>query len=182
MAAGRGRPRLPDDPYIPPSVEERAAELTLVCRVCGLERRTADFSDRQRRSSWPQCRTCARRRDRELRERRGPSWTRARNVKHFYGLTLDDVEALRASQGHRCPICDEPLDEADDQAAIDHCYRTGLVRGVLPPTCNAGLGHFADDPERLRRAARYLEEARLRLDDPAARFIPAERLGRRPGT
>ena len=103
-------------------------------------------------------------------------------MKHFYGLTLDDVEALRASQGHRCPICDEPLDEADDQAAIDHCYRTGLVRGVLHPTCNAGLGHFADDPERLRRAARYLEEARLRLDDPAARFIPAERLGRRPGT
>jgi hypothetical protein len=182
MTAGRGRPRLPDEPYIPPTAEERAAGTTLACRVCGLERRSDDFSDGQRRSSWPQCRTCARRRERALRERRGHSWTRAKNVKQFYGLTLEDVQALRARQGHRCPICDEPLDPPDDQAAIDHCYRTGLVRGVLHPICNVGLGHFSDDPQRLRRAASYLEEAQRRVDDPGARFIPAERLGRRPGT
>jgi hypothetical protein len=166
---------------VPPTDEERRAGLTLTCRVCGLERRPADFSDRQRGSSWPQCRTCARKHDRELRERLGRSWTRARNVKQFYGLTLEDVQALRARQGHRCPICDELLGRADDQAAIDHCYQTGLVRGVLHPTCNAGLGHFSDDPERLRRAASYLEEAQRRLNDPDARFIPAHRLGRRPG-
>jgi hypothetical protein len=107
---------------------------------------------------------------------------RAKNVKQFYGLTIDDVRALRARQGDRCPICEEPLGPADDQAAIDHCYRTGLVRGVLHPTCNAGLGHFYDDPQRLRRAARYLEESQRRVKDADARFIPAHRLGRRPGT
>jgi recombination endonuclease VII len=76
----------------------------------------------------------------------GNAWAvpgrRARNVKQFYGLTLEDVQALRARQGHRCPICDEPLGPAADEATIDHCYRTGLVRGVLHPTCNAGLGQF----------------------------------------
>jgi recombination endonuclease VII len=82
------------------------------------------------------------------------------------------------------PLSDlhEPLGPADDQAAIDHCYHTGLVRGVLHPTCNAGLGHFCDDPERLRRAARYLEESQRRLNDADAKFIPAQRLGRRPET
>ncbi|MCA1846294.1 MAG: endonuclease VII domain-containing protein [Actinobacteria bacterium] len=146
-----------------------------------LERRTADFSEAQRRSPWPQCRTCARRRNRELRDRLGPSYTRARHLQRFYGLTLEDVQAMRARQEERCPICAEPLDPADDQAAIDHCYRTGLVRGVLHPTCNAGLGHFYDDPERLRRAADYLEAAKRRQHDADAKFIPAQRLGCRPG-
>ena len=182
MAAGRGRPRLPDEPYIPPTDEERAAGLVIRCRACTLERRIADFGQSQRQAAWPQCRTCVRKRDRELRERRGPSYTRARHLKRFYGLTPEDVHAMRSQQDHRCPICDEPLDPADDQAAIDHCYRTGLVRGVLHPTCNAGLGQFYDDPERLRRAADYLEAARLREHDADAKFIPAVRLGRRPGT
>jgi hypothetical protein len=121
-------------------------------------------------------------RERDGRERHGRSWTRAKYVKQFYGLTLEDVQALRVRQRHRCPICDEPLDPADDQAAIDHCYRTGLVRGVLHPICNVGLGHFSDDPQRLRRTASYLEEAQRQVDAPDARFIPAQRLGRRPGT
>lgn len=154
----------------------------LACRVCGLERRTADFSDGQRRSAWPQCRTCVRTYQRELFARRGRDYVRARNVKQFYGLTLGDVRALRERQRDCCPICEEPLSPSDDEAAIDHCYRTGLIRGVLHPTCNAGLGHFRDEPELLRRAARYLEEAQRRLNDWDAKFIPQARMGRRPGT
>jgi hypothetical protein len=181
MAAGRGRPRLPDEPYVPPSRAEVRAGLVLTCRACGLERRTSEFTEAQRRSSWPQCRTCARAVDRKRRARRGGEYVRAKNLKQFYGLSPDDVRGMRARQQNRCPICVEELGP-DDETAIDHCYETGLVRGLLHPMCNTGLGSFRDDPERLRRAADYLEDARHRLGDDTARFIPLGRLGRRPGT
>ncbi len=156
--------------------------LSLVCRVCRLERRTGDFTDRQRQSIWPQCRTCARKRWREYRSRQGAGFVRAENLKQFYGLSVDDVRDMPVKQGNRCPICEETLGESDEDIAIDHCYRTGLIRDLLLLPCNGGLGQFRDDPDRLRRAALYVERSELRLQDPNARFIPPDRLGRRPGT
>ena len=44
------------------------------------------------------------------------------------------------------------------EGGVDHCHRTGKVRGILCMGCNFSIGHFKDDPEILRRAAAYLEE------------------------
>ncbi|MEU2875492.1 endonuclease VII domain-containing protein [Streptomyces sp. NPDC007070] len=42
-------------------------------------------------------------------------------------------------------------------AHVDHCHRTGRVRGVLCFNCNSGLGLLRDDPDVVYRAADYLE-------------------------
>ena len=65
-----------------------------------------------------------------------------------YGLTAEQVDALMK---HGCAICGEPAKN------IDHDHATGAVRGALCWPCNVSLGHFGDDPERLRAAAAYLE-------------------------
>ena len=73
-----------------------------------------------------------------------------------YGIGAAEVEELIRKQGGVCPICDRPEPEH-----VDHDHATKKVRGVTCFNCNGGLGQFGDDPERLRRAAEYLEAESL---------------------
>ncbi|MDQ1631398.1 MAG: hypothetical protein QOC80_1370 [Frankiaceae bacterium] len=79
--------------------------------------------------------------------------TRNYHLKRRYGLTEDDVEQLIAQQGGVCAVC-----RTGEPEHVDHCHRTGKVRGVLCFNCNGGLGQFKDDIDRLINAIAYLEE------------------------
>lgn len=69
-----------------------------------------------------------------------------------YGLSPAELEAPNAQQRGICCIC--LAAPAED---VDHCHKTGRVRGVLCFSCNAALGQFKDQPEAIRRAAAYVE-------------------------
>ena len=85
--------------------------------------------------------------------------------RHFkkYGLTYSEVLEMREKQNNLCLICDEPgfmmNDRVKSPLNVDHDHETGKVRGLLCHNCNRGLGLFADNPGRLRKAADYLEGA-----------------------
>lgn len=84
-------------------------------------------------------------------------------LKALYGLTLDGVQELLASQDGNCAVCGEPIQlDLDHRSAwhVDHCHDTGTIRGILHGPCNSMLGLAGDNPERLRQGAAYLEGAR----------------------
>ena len=89
---------------------------------------------------------------------------RNNSFRDRYGLTLDDAKALLSKQGGVCEICGEPIDldvkgvNAPNKGHMDHCHKSGAVRGVLCRNCNWGLGNFRDSPELALSAASYLEK------------------------
>lgn len=80
---------------------------------------------------------------------------RARRLWQLYRLTEEDYNTILAHQGGVCAITGRLPGRVS--LNVDHCHRTGLIRGLLSPWANKGLAFFDDDPEYLRAAASYLE-------------------------
>ncbi|OIJ88767.1 recombination endonuclease VII [Streptomyces monashensis] len=74
------------------------------------------------------------------------------HLKRNYGLTEAERDAMIAAQRGLCVICLDAL-----PVHVDHCHKTGRVRGVLCFNCNSAIGKLGDDPDAVRRAAAYLE-------------------------
>ena len=81
-------------------------------------------------------------------------YRRRYRLKTEYGITEDDYQRMLASQQGACAVCLKPFSGSPH---VDHCHATGRVRGLLCHLCNTALGKLNDDPERLRRAAAYVE-------------------------
>jgi hypothetical protein len=82
-------------------------------------------------------------------------YDRVRGPGRKYGLTPEEVEALRRAQDDKCRIC-----RRQEKLVIDHCHTTGRVRGMLCFRCNNLLGLALDDCAILDAAMDYLGEAR----------------------
>ena len=69
--------------------------------------------------------------------------SRRRALKAKYGITIEQYDAILASQGGLCAICG--TDKAhgfNDTFHVDHDHLTGRIRGLLCFACNRRLGVF----------------------------------------
>ncbi len=81
-------------------------------------------------------------------------------LKNYYGISLDDYKKMAAKQNDCCAICGEKERRVRrSRMAIDHCHKTGVVRGLLCNNCNIGIGNLKDDPIILMKAVSYLWES-----------------------
>ena len=75
-----------------------------------------------------------------------------------YGITVDQYNALLKRQRQACAICRAPsLKKMNGRLYIDHCHKTGRVRGLLCDFCNKAIGFLKDDPKLFLRAHAYLK-------------------------
>lgn len=58
-----------------------------------------------------------------------------------YGITLEQYDLMLEAQNYCCAICAKPHN-APRPLSVDHCHRTGRVRGLLCTRCNVALGHY----------------------------------------
>jgi hypothetical protein len=87
------------------------------------------------------------------------SQARSSNLKK-YGITDDDYRKLNADQKGRCAICKKRprgKQPRSQKLHIDHCHRTGEVRGLLCHGCNIAVGFMEKDPARTLGVLRYLD-------------------------
>lgn len=80
-------------------------------------------------------------------------------LEQKYGVTKEMFDAMLAAQDGRCAICrtDSPGKRG---FGVDHDHETGRVRGLLCNLCNAGLGCFKDDVDRMSAGIDYLRRYR----------------------
>ena len=102
---------------------------------------------RERRDRWKSagvCVTCGNEKERDditlcdVCNQRNKDW----RLSRVYGITRDEYEQLRVSQGQKCAICHEPLELSGRNVHIDHDHETGKARGVLCRQCNVWLGTY----------------------------------------
>jgi len=73
------------------------------------------------------------------------------HIRRKYGLDEEQYKNLVTEQGGKCAMCG-----INDFKYVDHDHTTGLVRGLLCPTCNTGLGYLETHQDLISNAKWYL--------------------------
>lgn len=89
-----------------------------------------------------------------------PEWKRAKSLRYkrkkIYGITQADYDVMYMKQLGLCACCHEPF--VKETPCIDHCHKTGKIRGILHNQCNRILGQAQDSIDKLQYAIEYLQK------------------------
>ena len=112
-----------------------------------------------KRTSW--CNTCRKEYERKYWAQKSKEARREKKLKHDFGISFVEFQALFDKQAGCCGICSCPLtlfkEDQGEVACVDHDHSSGHVRGLLCNHCNRALGLLKDDLTTIRNMERYLE-------------------------
>lgn len=94
--------------------------------------------------------------------KRNPDSVRLTNKKAYlksqYGISIEEYDAMVARAEGRCEICDKLESDQKSPLAIDHCHKTGKVRGLLCVNCNTAIGLLKEDFGIIDKLVAYLKK------------------------
>lgn len=137
-----------------------------VCRVCKIEKALTEFYAQKKNKDnlKTECKTChyeahkiyranggqeKEKENRRLRKLADPNYSKNSSYKTRYGITADDYDRMLKEQDGKCKLCNKEEhvrgttpDKKPKRLAVDHCHKTGKVRGLLCHNCNVMLGQY----------------------------------------
>ena len=141
-----------------------------ICKTCGKEKAHNDFPKHKgyKECIRPHCIEC--RREKELAyhhkhkndETKSYKYDKAKDknkkLMSAYNITFEEYKTMIEVQDYKCCICGDILntDLKKRLAPVDHCHKTGRIRGILCKDCNVGLGSFKDDIDVMNSAIQYI--------------------------
>jgi hypothetical protein len=129
------------------------------CYAKWLLKNNPEFAERQRencrkwiREHQEECKA----KSKEWRAKQDKTYINNKNMLKRSGVSIEKYEEMLKIQNGGCAICGRPPKEGK-RLAIDHCHKTGAVRGLLCFRCNFGLSFFKDDRDALMKAIDHLD-------------------------
>ena len=102
------------------------------------------------------CKKCSSLLHKEWRQKNLCALRKKDRINHYvrkYGLPIEEAETLCESRLGTCEICNE-----QKQLVIDHCHKSGKVRGKICSHCNSVLGYANENIDILLRATHYIRK------------------------
>lgn len=152
---GRRRPV----PTCHPKSKLYARELCRKCYEKWLRQTNPAFAERQRKNCRLWVKNYAdkkRKSDKKWLAKQDTLYRWARHLKSRFGITPEEYYKMLASQKGVCNIC-ERSPKPSKRLAIDHCHKTGKIRGLLCFRCNYGLTFFSESEKMLLKAASHVK-------------------------
>jgi len=84
---------------------------------------------------------------------------RAAAIKRKYNLTQEEYKTLIDSVGNKCEICN-----SKSNLCIDHCHKTGRIRGILCRRCNITLSYIESND--VKKYEQYLKNSEVKDKEP----------------
>ena len=148
----------------------------LNCGICGSEKRITILKSGKEKLICDKCRreksSLWQKQNKERVNEKNRKWAKDNYDKKYdnsknskllkeYGITLDEYNKMSESQNHCCKICGKgetkELNGTKWKLSVDHCHKTGKIRGLLCSKCNVGLAKFEEDEQQFINAIKYLK-------------------------
>lgn len=102
------------------------------------------------------CRKCDYQRYKQKEKEYVKQYYKNNYLQNLYNISPEEYDKMLKEQNNCCKICKTSQEKLKVTLAVDHCHKTGKVRGLLCNKCNLALGLLKDDLALLQEAINYL--------------------------
>lgn len=131
------------------------------CKKCGVIKPNSEFNkkpdDKRIRQYSSNCKICqslyAKVRNKSTRTKEK---NRIDKLRQNFGLSIEKYNNMLEAQNNKCAICNIDQRDLKRNFDVDHCHKTGKIRGLLCHNCNVAIGLFRENTEVIQNSIEYL--------------------------